>query len=835
MSKLPDLRVRNGTRRGTVFTTAVHILILAASVLGLLYIIDTHGHYTRQTQARAISLAESAAAFLPPGLAGSLAAAPYDTETPAYRTVKNSLLRFASQNEEIDAAFLLSQIGGKLYYLADSRTPGPDAHSPPGRLFTGCAAADLAPDQKYFLTAPAAGGRDACVLIPIADPVSGDTLAIFGVAYPAAQWTHEVDKHVTHAVIVVLSVLALLLVIDWMLMKNKAFRDLNQKMLSSESLFRIVFEQAPMGIAIGRDYQLISNINPVFENILGRTKEDLTRVSWTEFTHPDDLEADLDNFQKLKQGQISDYTMIKRFVKPDGSTVWVNMIVVLLQLDSASPGTKNHLCMIEDISERVGAENALRESERSKAVLLSHLPGLAYRRKYDRDWTMLFVSDGCFTLTGYQPESLLYNNELSFNALIAPEYREILWQEWHRVLALNLPFRYEYEIVSRNHERKWVLELGQGIYDEAGEVEALEGIIVDISVQKKREAQILYMSDHDFMTGLYNHKYFAEMKSLLDEERILPLSVIIADINGVRLINDAFGHAAGDLMITKTAKVIQGCCGAKHILARTGGDEFSILLPGAGRDEARQVAETIKNACDNHNLAIADKAQHINLSIGFGTKKTKIESIHEAAKEAEEHMRKHKLLESKSYHSAILSSVMATMYARSHETEAHAERLAGLCKLIGEKLALPQKSLDELELLSKLHDIGKVGIDDRILNKPEKLRADEWTAMKKHSEIGSRIAGSTPELESVAAYILSHHERWDGKGYPRGLSGRDIPLLSRILAVADAYDAMTEDRIYRKALSRQEAVAEIRKNAGTQFDPDIADIFIEAIGPLSGA
>ena len=173
------------------------------------------------------------------------------------------------------------------------------------------------------------------------------------------------------------------------------------------------------------------------------------------------------------------YSMEKRYIKPDGSIVWVDMIVAPLTL--ANDHQDKHICLVQDITERKAIENALQESERSKSVYLSHLPGLAYRCNKDRNWTMQYVSQGCFNLTGYPAESLLYNRELSYNDLISPEYREALWNEWERILAKREPFKYEYEIITATGERKWVLELGQGIYNGQGEVEALEGIILDIS------------------------------------------------------------------------------------------------------------------------------------------------------------------------------------------------------------------------------------------------------------------------------------------------------------------------------------------------------------------
>ena len=552
-------------------------------------------------------------------------------------------------------------------------------------------------------------------------------------------------------------------------------------------------------------------------------------MSWTEYAHPDDLPKDLELFRRFQQGEIPGYSMEKRYIRPDGSTVWVNMTVMPLAIEGASEHSGKYLCLIKDITEQIEAQKALQESERSKAVLLSHLPGMAYRCYYDKDWTMQFVSDGCFSLTGYQPESLLYNRELSYNDLIAPEYRDIVWREWARVVDQKQPFRYEYKIIPASGNRKWVLEMGQAVYDEEGNVEALEGIIIDITDQKMREAQIQYMGDHDYMTGLYNRRYFEEMKVQMDAVDSLPLSIVVADINGVRLINDAFGHGEGDRVIIETAYVLRGCCRKGDILARTGANEFSILMPGTGTEQVGEMVKIIKTACDRYNKTLKNRSYDISISIGHATKINPAESIDQVAKAAEDYMHNRKLLDRRGSHSTLLNSIMATMYERSQETEEHAERLALLAKMVGSQLNLPQKSLHELELLSMLHDIGKMGIDDSILNKPGRLSKEEWAEMEKHPEIGYRIAMTSPDLEPIAEYILSHHERWDGTGYSRSLSGEDIPLLARILAVADAYDAMTEDRVYRKAMTVEAAKAEIRRNAGTQFDPEIARIFIESL------
>jgi len=804
----------------------VRYLIVAAMgiivVLTALYVYDIANNHREHGQLHALE--RSTGVFIDADMVRQA-----DGENAAYRQVQNGLLRIKEQNDALNSVLLFTRAGsgGSVILLADTE----DADSPGYRLSEEVISTIDRSFSKEMtiITSPMSIGPDTRLrtFVPILDYDAGEVVAVLGVDFDAAFW--RMDKDMIHIVVFISCLLLLALGIYLAVLRNKSLRDIGEKLQSSKSLFQTVFEQAPIGIAIGKGDKLVSDINPVFEKIVGRTKEELTATSWTEYTHPDDLAKDLALFQQFRKGEIPGYSLQKRYVRPDGSPVWVNMIVAPLRIADAPGSGGQHLCLIKDITERVQTEKALQESERSKAVLLSHLPGMAYRCRYDRDWTMQFVSDGCFALTGYQPESLLDNQEISFNELIAPEYRDTLWKEWARVIDQKQPFRYEYKIIPASGNRKWVLEMGQAIYDANGDVEALEGIVIDITDQKIRESQIQYMGDHDYMTGLYNRKYFEEMRVRMDTEQSLPISIIIADINGVRLINDAFGHAEGDRAIIETAYVLRGCCREGDILARTGANEFSILAANTGNKQAETLAEKIRTACDRYNKSLDNRSYDISLSVGYATKMRPVESIDQAAKTAEDYMHNSKLLDRRGSHSSLLTSIMATMYERSQETEEHAERLALLAKRIGRRLNLPQKSLNELELLSMLHDIGKVGIDDRILNKPGKLSNEEWAVMKKHPEIGYRIAMTSPDLEPIAEYILSHHERWDGKGYPRGLKGARIPLLSRILAVVDAYDAMTKDRVYRKAMSNEAAVAEIRRNAGTQFDPEIARICIESL------
>lgn len=351
----------------------------------------------------------------------------------------------------------------------------------------------------------------------------------------------------------------------------------------------------------------------------------------------------------------------------------------------------------------------------------------------------------------------------------------------------------------------------------------------DITERRKKEKAIYYMTYHDQVTHLHNRTYFEEQKTIIDVKDNYPISVVQGDINGLKLINDAFGHAKGDDLLRDAAKILKKYCRANDVIARTGGDEFTILMPNTTNIEANKVIGNIEKEIITMESITDGRAFFISIALGAATANKYVDSLDEVIKGADETMYKKKLLEKNSLHSSLLKSIKTTLEEKSHETEAHASRLVDLSRRLGEVLKLSKRELYELELLSNLHDIGKIGISNQILNKKGPLTNEEWVEMKKHPEIGYRIAQSTPELGGIAQYILCHHERWDGKGYPQGLEGENIPRLSRLISIVDAFDAMTDDRVYRKGIAKEDALDEIEKNAGTQFDPYIASKFVEII------
>ncbi|MFZ5595769.1 MAG: PAS domain S-box protein [Bacillota bacterium] len=349
----------------------------------------------------------------------------------------------------------------------------------------------------------------------------------------------------------------------------------------------------------------------------------------------------------------------------------------------------------------------------------------------------------------------------------------------------------------------------------------------DITERKQAEEKLKYLSLHDPLTGLYNRAFFEQEMKILGGRRHHSTGIILCDVDGLKLINDTLGHDTGDSLLLSAAKIIKEAFRGSDTVARIGGDEFAILIPNSDINTIHRSCERIRDAIARYNALNPELP--ISISIGYATGNGDIKTMADLFKEADNNMYREKLHRSRNIRSSIVQTLTKAMEVRDFITEGHADRLRELVSNLGKALGLAERSISDLCLLAQFHDIGKVGIPDRIIFKPGPLTEEETVEMIRHSEIGHRIAQSTPDLAPIADWILKHHEWWNGNGYPLGLKGEQIPLECRILAIADAYDAMTSHRPYRETKSRDEALEELRKCSGSQFDPYIVSMFILAL------
>ena len=361
------------------------------------------------------------------------------------------------------------------------------------------------------------------------------------------------------------------------------------------------------------------------------------------------------------------------------------------------------------------------------------------------------------------------------------------------------------------------------LLDKYGNVKGVVGRSLDITERKKYQDKLEYLSYTDILTGAKNRTYFEEVEKRYSEEGKLPLGVIMGDANGLKLVNDTFGHRQGDKLLIDITEVLKNVSKNVGEVFRIGGDEFVILVPEASLKQCEELILEIEEKCNQYKNDLFN----ISISLGAAVKYDAKKDIYEVIKEAEDKVYRNKLLQKSSIKGSILTSLKIGLGVNSGETEQHNERVVIRAIKVGEKLGLSMSELDELKIASGLHDIGKIGISDDILSKSTSLTDEEYEIIKTHTEKGYRIIKASSELKSVAKSVLYHHERWDGNGYPMGLKGEEIPLLARIISVCDTFDVMISGRVYKSAMSKKSALEELKRCAGTQFDPKVVDIFID--------
>ena len=363
------------------------------------------------------------------------------------------------------------------------------------------------------------------------------------------------------------------------------------------------------------------------------------------------------------------------------------------------------------------------------------------------------------------------------------------------------------------------------IHNSVGDLVGVVIVFRDYTEKKEKLQQIEYLSFHDALTGLYNRRYMEDALKRLDVKRDLPLTIMAIDVNGLKLINDAFGHKMGDALLKEAASVLKSVCRGDEIIGRVGGDEFEILLPRTNSLEAEHIFSRIVQSAN----AVKMDSIILSVAVGYAVKSKQSEKIEQIKIEADNRMYKNKLKYGKAMRSETIDTVLREINLKYDKEKVHTERVSEYCQEIARAMNFSEQRVKEIKLAGLLHDIGKIMVPPELFNRKEKLTLEEFDIIKRHPEISYQMLKGVDEYMPFAEEILYHHERWDGSGYPDGLAGEEIPIVSRIIMIADAFEAMTSPRSYHIKREKDDAISELRHNAGTQFDPNIVEVFIERV------
>lgn len=564
-------------------------------------------------------------------------------------------------------------------------------------------------------------------------------------------------------------------------------------------------------------HQRVTKVNQAMLNQYRLKEEELLGLT------PNDMFAhDLEEGRRVwrdffDQGQLHVDTREQR---TDGTQMWIEGDYICLY--DKKGRIIGHFGNQQDVTLRKEAEKLLKASQLRYDQLAERSRSVTW--EVDTKGCYTFISPVSELVFGYKPEQMIdkmYFYDLCYDQETSNNLRVSVLEKQREITDFELKLR------NKDNGVVWGLTYAFPVLDANGDTIAYKGIYIDITYHKESQDKIKYLSFHDQLTGLYNRRFFEEEIKRLDAKENYPLSLVMIDANGLKLINDTFGHKAGDLVLKKIAEILKREFRSDDVIARVGGDEFVILLPNTDSAAVEKIIERVKKA------ASKEKVEGIEVSVAYGwdTKSDPYTHIDDVFKRADTKMYSQKNSERLQIRTQSIERIIQILFNKAPLEENHAKRVSQISVNIGQELGLSEVEINKLKMSGFFHDIGKIAINEEILNK-KIVDKDDWKEYRRHSEIGYSILSSANKYVGIAEEVLYHHEYYNGEGYPEGLKGEEIPLNSRIIAIANHYDALLKGRFYKEAIEATEAIEVIKKEADKKFDPNIVEAFLKvALSP----
>jgi diguanylate cyclase (GGDEF)-like protein/PAS domain S-box-containing protein/putative nucleotidyltransferase with HDIG domain len=556
-------------------------------------------------------------------------------------------------------------------------------------------------------------------------------------------------------------------------------------------------------------------VNKSWTRVLGYGTEEILEKNLFEFIHPEDIKDTLNTLSLATNEEVPSF--INRYKRKDGNYEYLEW--------HSYPKEDKILASARNVTKKIELERSLNlEKEKLKATLYSVGEGVI---GVDANGVIFSLNNEAERILDVTQKDAI-GKHISEILII---YKEIDNSQCdgfvNKILKEGKSLKNREEVYLKTERRKNtpLIIKGNPIKSQNNQIDGAVIVISDYSEAKRKLSEINRLSYYDQLTDLHNRRYYEKRVIEMDNEENYPLAILMVDVNNLKMTNDAFGHIAGDQLLIKVASILKKNKRKDDLLARIGGDEFVFLFPNTDELKIQRIIQSIEDSVEKEN----DGKTIISFSVGSSVKHNKDKQMEQAFKEAEDEMYKHKISETKNLKKKNIDLIMTSLFEKSKREMLHSARVSLYSEKIARKMGLSEEQIKTIRTAALMHDIGKISISEEVLNKNGPLTNDEYEEVKTHSEIGYRILSSVSDFSKIAVFVLQHHEKIDGTGYPNGLIGEEISLEARIISVADAYDAMTEERTYRKAILKEEAINEMLRCSGTHFDTNIVNVFIEIL------